>query len=94
MLEAGFTLIRSKGSHRIYYKGNTRVVIPFHGSRILHPKIIKQVFQAIEATEESQQSIAPQEKSDRPISNPIYPLTEDVYSEEGDTSNEAIDDDE
>jgi len=48
LLKAGFSLIRSKGSHRIYFKNNIRVVLPFHSHTILHPKIIKQLDQAIE----------------------------------------------
>ena len=82
LLNAGFTLMRSKGSHRIYFKGNTRVVIPFHGSRILHPKIIKQVFQAIEVTEDSQPKIPIEDQSDRPTTlEDINPLTEDIISD-------------
>ncbi|MBX6422008.1 type II toxin-antitoxin system HicA family toxin [Thermosulfurimonas sp. F29] len=30
LLQAGFKLIRSKGSHRIYMKENKRFVLPFH----------------------------------------------------------------
>jgi predicted RNA binding protein YcfA (HicA-like mRNA interferase family) len=41
LLKAGFTQIRSEGSHRIYLKNTTRVVIPFHSGKVLHPKIIK-----------------------------------------------------
>ncbi len=41
--KAGFVLIRSKGSHRIYQKENRRIVLPFHSGKILHPKIVKQV---------------------------------------------------
>ena len=48
LLQAGFELVRTKGSHRIYMKGNKRVVIPYHKGKILHPKIIKQVIKAIE----------------------------------------------
>jgi predicted RNA binding protein YcfA (HicA-like mRNA interferase family) len=48
LLDAGFSLIRSKGSHLIYRKDEVRVVIPFHSGKILHPKIIKQVFDAID----------------------------------------------
>jgi predicted RNA binding protein YcfA (HicA-like mRNA interferase family) len=82
LLDAGFTLMRSKGSHRIYFKGNTRVVIPFHGSRILHPKIIKQVFQAIEVTEESQPKIETEDQSDRFTElEGINPLREDIVSD-------------
>jgi predicted RNA binding protein YcfA (HicA-like mRNA interferase family) len=50
LLEAGFVLLRSKGSHRIYLKGTRRVVVPYHSGVVLHPKIIKQVLEAIEET--------------------------------------------
>lgn len=40
----GFILVRQSGSHRIYKnEKGTRLTIPFHTSKILHPKIIKQV---------------------------------------------------
>jgi predicted RNA binding protein YcfA (HicA-like mRNA interferase family) len=48
LLEAGFLLLRSRGSHRIYMKGARRIVVPFHSGIVLHPKIIKQVLEAIE----------------------------------------------
>ena len=48
LLGAGFELIRTKGSHRIYLRDVRRVIVPFHSGRILHPKIIRQVFKAIE----------------------------------------------
>lgn len=48
LLQAGFIHIRSQGSHRIYQLNTTKVVVPFHGSKILHPKIIKQIMNAIE----------------------------------------------
>ncbi|MEK6540377.1 MAG: type II toxin-antitoxin system HicA family toxin [Deltaproteobacteria bacterium] len=51
LLKAGFELIRSKGSHRIYMKSNKRIVVPFHTGKILHPKIVKQIIKAIETTE-------------------------------------------
>ncbi|MBU7585952.1 MAG: type II toxin-antitoxin system HicA family toxin [Nostoc sp. TH1S01] len=47
LLEAGFVQIRTKGSHRIYLREEVRVVIPFHAGKVLHPKIVKQVLQAI-----------------------------------------------
>lgn len=47
--DAGFVLERITGSHHIYVKGSRRAVIPFHGTKILHPKIVKQVFNAISA---------------------------------------------
>ena len=43
LLKAGFSLIRTKGSHRIYRKENERITIPFHRKTILHPKIAAQV---------------------------------------------------
>lgn len=48
LLKSGFEWLRSKGSHRIYAKGGRRVVIPFHSSATLHPKIVRQVFDAME----------------------------------------------
>jgi len=48
LLKAGFELMRSKGSHRIYLKDNKRIVIPFHPGKILHPKIVKQVLKVVE----------------------------------------------
>jgi predicted RNA binding protein YcfA (HicA-like mRNA interferase family) len=45
--QAGFALVRTKGSHRVYLRGEVRVVVPFHGHRILHPKIVLQVLAAI-----------------------------------------------
>jgi predicted RNA binding protein YcfA (HicA-like mRNA interferase family) len=47
LLKAGFVLMRSKGSHRIFFKDSTRVVVPFHSGKILHPKTVQQVLQAI-----------------------------------------------
>jgi len=49
LLEAGFEMIRTKGSHRIYLKGDRRVVVPFHSGKVLHPKIVKQIYKAIRA---------------------------------------------
>ena len=48
LLRAGFDHLRSRGSHRIYGKADLRVVVPFHGSATLHPKIVKQVLEIIE----------------------------------------------
>jgi len=47
LLKAGFVFLRSKGSHRIYLKEKTRMVIPFHAGKSLHPKIVKQVINLI-----------------------------------------------
>jgi predicted RNA binding protein YcfA (HicA-like mRNA interferase family) len=48
LFKAGFLWLRSKGSHRVYFKGGRRVVVPFHGTGTLHPKIVKQILDAIE----------------------------------------------
>jgi len=48
LFEAGFAWPRSKGSHRVYAKRGRRIVVPFHSGAILHPKIVKQVFEAID----------------------------------------------
>jgi len=48
LLQSGFQRIRTKGSHRIYLKNNKRIILPFHSGKILHPKIVKHVFQLIE----------------------------------------------
>ncbi len=48
LLKAGFAWLRSKGSHRIYAKGGRGVVVPFHSNATLHPKIVKQILEAIE----------------------------------------------
>lgn len=40
----GFILARQSGSHMIFRdKKGIRATVPFHGSKILHPKIIKQI---------------------------------------------------
>lgn len=52
LLKAGFEMIRSKGSHRIYQKFSRRVVVPFHSTKLLHPKIVKQVLESIEKADE------------------------------------------
>lgn len=40
----GFMLSRSSGSHRIYKDAeDRRVTVPFHGTKILHPKVLKNI---------------------------------------------------
>jgi predicted RNA binding protein YcfA (HicA-like mRNA interferase family) len=48
LLQHGFAFIRSKGSHRIYMRGQERFVVPFHAGKGLHPKIVKQLMLAVE----------------------------------------------
>ena len=47
LFENGFILDRQKGSHRIYKKDGKRMVIPHHSGKILHPKIIKELFEIL-----------------------------------------------
>ena len=46
-MQHGFAWTRTKGSHRIYQKDGTRVVLPYHAGKSLHPKIVKEVLEAI-----------------------------------------------
>ncbi|ADT73539.1 addiction module toxin, HicA family [Campylobacter coli] len=52
LLQNDFSIDRQKGSHRIYKKGLYRMVIPHHSGEILHPKIIKQLFEIIEVAKD------------------------------------------
>ncbi|MEI7795367.1 MAG: type II toxin-antitoxin system HicA family toxin [Methylococcaceae bacterium] len=47
LLKCGFVLDRQKGSHRIYRKMTQRMVIPHHVGEVLHPKIVKELFELI-----------------------------------------------
>jgi predicted RNA binding protein YcfA (HicA-like mRNA interferase family) len=51
LLAFGFFLSRTKGSHRIYFKEKKRIVIPFHAGKSLHPKIVKEVLEAVDLLE-------------------------------------------
>ncbi len=48
LLKYGYKWVRSKGSHRIYMKGEKRFVLPFHKGKILHPKIVSQMMSRLE----------------------------------------------
>ena len=40
----GFVLARQSGSHKIYKNANgNRATVPFHGAKILHPKVLKRI---------------------------------------------------
>ncbi|MFZ2303468.1 MAG: type II toxin-antitoxin system HicA family toxin [Minisyncoccia bacterium] len=45
----GFVFGRQAGSHAQYYREGIRITLPIHGSAILHPKIVKQIYLAIES---------------------------------------------
>ncbi|MGB3944891.1 MAG: type II toxin-antitoxin system HicA family toxin [Methanothrix sp.] len=48
---AGFFLARQSGSHKIYknYEG-TRITIPYHSGKTLHPKILKSILKDADLT--------------------------------------------
>ena len=49
--KAGFQLARQSGSHRIYRnKAGLRVTLPYHGSKILHPKVLKSILEDAKLT--------------------------------------------
>lgn len=42
----GFLFSRQSGSHKIYKNSvGKRVTVPFHGDKILHPKVLKSILQ-------------------------------------------------
>jgi len=44
----GFSLCRQTGSHKIYKnEDGIRVTVPYHAGKILHPKIVKKIFEDI-----------------------------------------------
>lgn len=50
----GFFLSRQSGSHMIFYnKKGVRITVPNHPSKILHPKIIKNILRDAEIKEEN-----------------------------------------
>ncbi len=53
LLRAGFRLSHTKGSHRSYIKEGKRVIVAFHGHRIIPPGTLKNILkQAGFSTEE------------------------------------------
>jgi len=49
----GFSLTRQSGSHMIYKNsGGKRVTVPFHASKILHPKVLKSILRDAEISVE------------------------------------------
>lgn len=42
--KSGFSLARQSGSHMIYKNSaGKRVTVPFHGAKILHPKLLRSI---------------------------------------------------
>jgi predicted RNA binding protein YcfA (HicA-like mRNA interferase family) len=49
----GFILTRQSGSHKIYKnQADRRVTVPFHATKILHPKILKSILADADLTVE------------------------------------------
>ena len=47
--KVGFLFIRQSGSHKIYKNSEgKRVTVPFHGNKILHPKVLKSIIKDAE----------------------------------------------
>ncbi len=56
LLKAGFQLSHTKGSHRSYTKGGKRVIVPFHGSKVIPPGTLRSILrQAALSVEEFQE---------------------------------------
>ena len=50
----GFSFSRQSGSHKIYKNLlGKRATVPFHGSKVLHPKILKRIIDDAEITKET-----------------------------------------
>lgn len=44
----GFVCVRQNGSHKIYKNvSKKRATVPFHGAKILHPKVLKSILKDI-----------------------------------------------
>ncbi|HEY4510735.1 MAG TPA: type II toxin-antitoxin system HicA family toxin [Candidatus Paceibacterota bacterium] len=42
--KCGFVFSRQSGSHKIYKnKDEKRVTVPYHGSKVLHPKLLRSI---------------------------------------------------
>ncbi|HXP82375.1 MAG TPA: type II toxin-antitoxin system HicA family toxin [Verrucomicrobiae bacterium] len=56
--KAGFSLARQSGSHMIYKNAaGKRVTVPFHASKILHPKILKSILRDADLSVEKLQEL-------------------------------------
>ena len=42
----GFVMVRQRGSHKIFRNPEgTRITVPFHSGKILHPKLLKSILE-------------------------------------------------
>jgi len=55
---SGFSVARQSGSHMIYKNAaGKRVTVPFHASKILHPKILRNILRDAELSVEKLESL-------------------------------------
>ena len=48
-----FVLVRQSGSHKIFRNAQgTRLTIPYHKGKILHPKLVRTILRDVEISEE------------------------------------------
>ena len=51
--KAGFALARQSGSHMVYKNAaGKRTTVPFHSSKILHPKVLRNILRDADLTPE------------------------------------------
>ena len=50
LVSAGFLFLERRGQHRIYGRERTRVVVPFDGRVMLHPKLVRAIVAGIEGS--------------------------------------------
>ena len=56
--KVGFSLARQSGSHMIYKNtSGKRVTVPFHASKILHPKVLKSILRDADLSVEKLQEL-------------------------------------
>lgn len=56
--KAGFSLARQSGAHMIYKNAaGKRATVPFHASKILHPKVLKSILRDAEISAERLQEL-------------------------------------
>jgi predicted RNA binding protein YcfA (HicA-like mRNA interferase family) len=56
--KSGFSLARQSGSHMIYKDAvGKRVTVPYHGSKILHPKVLKSILRDAEPSVEKLEEV-------------------------------------
>ena len=47
----GFVCVRQSGSHKIYKdSGGTRITVPYHSGKIIHPKIMRNILNDADLT--------------------------------------------